>query len=537
MNKINLIIDKPKLQAKSDSFSPSEEIIKEGTNAWDEAHKYRDKNKLDFYVEPEIDEELFDLDLQKKLILKSDKPNYLKTWPLPPDIDNKFVWHLENDYSELNLAREKVIQKINKEKCIRIAHIDTGYQPGHEALPKHLDTGISFVKDEIGKAAVDTTRGSFAEQDGHGTATMCILAGGEITFDGNGHYYKGYFGGIPFAEIIPIRISDTVALIRSQNFVKAVEYAIQKGCEVISMSMAGAPTREWAKVVNKAYEAGVTIVTAAGNSWNKGGQKLLPKKVLYPARWERVIAATGVTSNHFPYIFKAQLSNKSEGGETMQGNYGPKKAMKSAIAAYTPNTPWPTMNEAENNIYYRFDGGGTSTATPQVAAAAALWLSYYKEEIDEIIGDSSSDKWKKVEAVKYALFNSADKTTYRQWEKYYGNGILKANKALKIFPGFDILKRAKKSRATLNGILDLLGIMLRLKAKEITENEMAKEEMFSTELLQHLHINPNLHDYLDINDDGDENVFWTKEQKSRIVEVLLVSENTSEALKLRLKEL
>ncbi|PWL38905.1 hypothetical protein DKG77_11770 [Flagellimonas aquimarina] len=532
MKKFNLIIDKPKLHTKSDPFSPSEELQKDGLNAWDEAHNYRNQNKLDYYVEPEIDEELFETEFQEKPILKSDKPQYLDTWPLPPEITDKFVWHLHDQYSELAIAHEKVKQKIQKEKYIKIAHIDTGYQPGHDALPEHLDEGISFVKGEIGKSAIDTTNDTFAEQDGHGTATMSILAGKTITFSSNGHQYKGYFGGIPFAEIIPIRISDTVALIRSQNFVKAIEYAIQRECDVISMSMAGAPTKEWAKAVNKAYNAGITLVTAAGNSWNKGGKRLLPKKVLYPARWERVIAATGATSNHKPYVFDAQLSKKSEGGETMQGNFGPKRAMKSAIAAYTPNTPWPTMNEAEKEIYYRFDGGGTSTATPQVAAAAALWLSYYKDEIESSI-KSPNEKWKKVEAVKHALFESADKTTYDEWARYYGKGILKANKALGVFPDFDKLKKAKKAKTSLNGILDLLGIMLRLKNDELSDEEITKNEMFSTEILQLLHTIPELHEYLDINDEDEknDNVFWSESDKQEIVKIVLKSDYTSDALK------
>jgi len=533
MDDFNLIIGKRNFQTKSDPFSPSEEVVYNGNNPWDAAHRFLKYNNLDTYIEPEISSELFELDLRKKVISKSTKAKYLKTWPLPPDIRNKFVWHLQEQYSELSLAREKVVQKINVDKCIRIAHIDTGYQLGHEALPKYLDKGISFVKGEIGKEAIDTTKNSFAEQDGHGTATVCILAGNKIVFNDNNYSFKGYFGGIPFAEIIPIRISDTVAMIRSQNFVRAVEYAIQKDCEVISMSMAGAPTKEWAKVVNKAYEAGITIVTAAGNSWNKGGKKLLPKRVLYPARWDRVIAATGVTSNHLPYVFKAHVTKKSEGGETMQGNFGPKSAMKSAIAAYTPNTPWPTMNNAKNEVYYRFDGGGTSTATPQIAAAAALWLSFHKNSIESKL-NGANDKWKKVEAVKFALFNSADKKTYDQWEKYYGQGILKANEALNIFPDFAKLRKAKEAKTSLNGILDLLGILVRVKStSHQPTKQLVLNEMYTTEIMQLLHTNPNLHQFLGHNDDE----LWSIDDKMRIISILLDSNKISSALKDKLMSL
>lgn len=534
MAEIKLILDTPKLQLKGTGTKPNNEVLAEAENPWDAAHAYRiTMKKKDLYVEPEIDEALFEIEKLDKLILKSTTPHYLNNWPNPPTIKDHFVWHLLDDYSQLKKASERVWDKIKKEKCIKIAHIDTGFQPEHPALPKFLNPGVSFVKGEEGKTAIDTTNNTFGEQDGHGTATMSILAGRKVFFNKLGVSYEGQFGGIPFAEIIPIRISDTVALIRSQNFVKAINYAIDQGCEVVSMSMAGAPTKEWAKVVNDAYKKGITIVTAAGNSWNKGAKRLLPKRLLYPARWERVIAATGVTSNHRPYIFKAQIGVKSEGGENMQGNYGPKKVMKNAIAAYTPNTPWATMNEAKQDVLFRFDGGGTSSSTPQVAAAAALWLSFYREEINAQI-KTEDDLWKKVEAVKEALYTSADKTTYSEWEKYYGKGILKADKALDVFPDFKKLECAKKAKATLNGIADFLGIMLRLKGEETMSNEeVITREMFSTEILQELHNNPKLHEYLDT----DEDELWTDSQKQDLIKQLLESPDTSNTLKSYLRSL
>jgi len=41
------------------------------------------------------------------------------------------------------------------------------------------------------------------------------------------------------------------------------------------------------------------------------------------------------------------------------------------MAAFTPNTAWARYGAA--NIV-DFDGNGTSAATPQIAAAAALWI-------------------------------------------------------------------------------------------------------------------------------------------------------------------
>ncbi|MDO5971044.1 S8 family serine peptidase [Flavivirga aquimarina] len=520
------ILIAPTINKSIDStYGLGDNIITEGETPWDAAHRYRQKTGYKGFTEPNIINNLYN-NVENSLIAKSIEEPYLQNWPSPPEIENHVIWHLLDDFSQLRKAKERVWKKVQKDRCIKIAHIDTGYQPNHPALPKFMTKGISFLKDENEGSAIDVTKDSFQEQDGHGTATMSILAGNKVSINSNGITFNDELGAIPFAEIIPIRICDTVALIRSQNFVKALDYAIDIGCEVVTMSMAGVPTNQWANAINRAYEAGVTVVTAAGNSWNKEAKRLLPKKTLYPARWKRVISATGVTANHLPYVFKAQISAKTEGGETMQGNFGPKKVMDNSIAAYTPNTVWATMNQSNDNIFYRLDGGGTSSATPQIAAAAALWLSFHRDKIESNLDPAK--KWKKVEAVKYALFNSADKS-YEKHKKYYGQGILKANDALNIFPDWKILRKSKKAKCSLNGILDLLGIMLRLKGNQ---NE-SEEEMYATEILQLLHTEPDLHNYLKI----DEDEKWSQKRKREIIHKLMNSEKASSSLKRRLNSI
>lgn len=500
-------------------------------NNWDSAHNHLDTSASKEFIEPDIESTLFS-EQTSALKLKSSENGYLESWPQPNEEKDNLIWYLKDNFSQLQKAKAEVINKVGEENCkIKIAVIDTGYHEGHPALPKGFDTpqGISFIEGEENKPAIDRNSGTIAEQNGHGTATMSILAGKKVDIQVSDQSYIGEFGAIPFAEIIPIRICETVALIRTGAFVEAVEHAIGQGCEVISMSMAGVPTKAWASVVNKAYENGVVLVTAAGNSWYRGVASVSPKRILYPARWDRVIAATGVSYNQKPYVMKAQLKEKGGSSEDMQGNYGPESAMKTAIAAYTPNTTWATLNDKNNP--FRLNGGGTSSATPQIAAAAALWIVRYRKEIDALLKDKPTEKWKKVEMVKNALFSTAD-DSYSESEKYFGQGTLKSFDALSVAPSTQGLKKAEEASVSLWGILDLLGLLVRLKSGESNEEMVIRGEMFEVEILQELHNNPNLHEFLDY----DKTYIWTVEQKEKIKSVLLTSNSISTRLREYLTE-
>jgi Subtilase family len=70
------------------------------------------------------------------------------------------------------------------------------------------------------------------------------------------------------------------------------------------------------------------------------------------------------------------------------------------------------------------NGGGTSSATPQVAAAAALWSQHRPSP-------TNIERWQRVEAVRHALFTSADKTPPNRL-KFFGQGLLRARDVLEV---------------------------------------------------------------------------------------------------------
>jgi hypothetical protein len=84
------------------------------------------------------------------------------------------------------------------------------------------------------------------------------------------------------------------------------------------------------------------------------------------------------------------------------------------------------------------DGGGTSSATPQAAAAAAHWLAYHRKNIPA----AEWNTWKKAEAVYTAMIYTADRSQTRTNrglapqdqipDPFLGAGVLKASNMLQI---------------------------------------------------------------------------------------------------------
>ncbi|MBK9962726.1 MAG: caspase family protein [Saprospiraceae bacterium] len=421
----------------------------------------------------------------------ANNPDYIKEWP--PSLQQNTVgigWHLDDQHSQLSKANEFVASK-KPDRHIRIGHLDTGYIEGHIALPENLNTTLaqSFINKENPNQAVDK---SDSGQDGHGLGTMTLLAGKQVPKSSTFNEYEGYIGGVPFAEVIPLRIAESVVIFNSESFCDAIDYAIEKGCEVISMSMAGKPSKRMAKAVNKAYEAGIVMVTAASNCWYKGPGALLPKCVMFPAAFERVIAATGAMYDQKPYdIDFIQQDRAKIGNKYMQGSWGPASRMTRALAAYTPNTPWASTHHA-----FLRSGGGTSSATPQVAAAAAVWIAYHREALEQKGYYEPGNQWKKIEAVRHALFSSAAKdVAFADWKKYYGNGIVKAYDALQVGVK-EIVEhdKAPVAESSFFGITELVGSFFKNRSLFRSGDVKPAPEALAVELMQLLQTDPQFYE-------------------------------------------
>ena len=94
-------------------------------------------------------------------------------YPTEPD---KF-WYRGGARTQLDAALAEIGDPGDGRR-VRIAHLDTGYDPNHATLPQHLrrDLGRNFVDDDWPNDASDRTTGPLTNL-GHGTGTIGILAG------------------------------------------------------------------------------------------------------------------------------------------------------------------------------------------------------------------------------------------------------------------------------------------------------------------------------------------------------------------------
>lgn len=237
------------------------------------------------------------------------------------------------------------LDKINADKAwirsqgagILIGHPDTGFAE-HDTLSNGT-LNLSLGKDLIDGHTVpkDPLHASMANP-GHGTATASVIAG---------HIGGGISGVAPAATLVPIRCIEDVKVFNQAPVAAAIAHAHSTGCQVISMSLGGVPSRALHAAVKAAVDDGVIVLAAAGNC---------VRTVVWPARYDEVIAVGGTNILDMPWK-------------------GSCRGPAVDISAPAEHVWCAKRSKPDESVSAIKPGQGTSYAVATVAGIAALWLS------------------------------------------------------------------------------------------------------------------------------------------------------------------
>jgi subtilisin family serine protease len=316
----------------------------------------------------------------------------------------------------LNQRYRQALAILQASDRTRIGHIDTGvaehpalgYANGQPPNNLRIHLGRDLLSpDPAAPPVTDLTVGPaladrISDFPDHGIKTLSVILSATPEFR----------GVAPGATVIPMRIADGPIFqdnTQRNAMGPAVEHllGLDPVPRVISISMGNpgfvglfqpplsllgqkpgfnAATR---RAFDRAYEMGVIVVCAAGQ---------VIDRVIYPARYTRTIAVGGFRrggNEHYPQ-FDYDIPERVDIWAQADGinrAFAERQADGTILRGYAED-----QGDGSEKI------SGTSYATPQVAAAATLWVDHH---IDALPKPGEAEAWRTVEAFRAALVASA----------------------------------------------------------------------------------------------------------------------------------
>lgn len=264
-------------------------------------------------------------------------------------------------YTLLDIATESMEAYFPHDKGyegegVTVAIIDTGVAPHYDLIrPKNRIIGF---KDFI------NYRETIYDDNGHGTHVAGIIAG-------NGYSSRGkYVGVAPKSNILAIKALDKHGGGSTSTVIEAISYIIdtkdQYNTKILNLSI-GTPANNicendpLCRAVNKAIEAGIVVVVAAGNSGP------LPGTILSPGTNENVITVGAVDDKRTIDPSDDTIADFSSRGPTLEGIEKPDLV--------APGVSINSLSNTKLDSYLPLSG--TSMATPLVSGTVALLLDKY----------------------------------------------------------------------------------------------------------------------------------------------------------------
>lgn len=330
--------------------------------------------------------------------LPANDPLAARMW----NFDYMDVWEA---WDLIDRIRPKAQRK--PEDRIKVAVLDTGAYYGHPDLQANLD--MANCVDVAGK---NPPYGQYEKPRAiHGTTTAAII--GATSNNGEGFAGVAAGSGNDLISLMAINVFPEIKYTGQKNastedVIKGLEYACEKGARVVCMCLGHSPEDKDAmgnphdddkleKAINKAvYEKDVVVVCSAGNRGDS--------RIWYPSDFDATISVISTQRYTDPW---------SRESKSPKSSYG----MKKNISA-----PGRKVLTARLSGAYR-RASGTSIAAPSVAGVVALML-YVNPALT-------------AEQVKNILYATATDLADPGYDIYTGYGNVNAYRAVAAAAGLE----------------------------------------------------------------------------------------------------
>lgn len=269
-------------------------------------------------------------------------------------------------------------EKISSSPNIVIAVIDAGVQIDHPDLKANIwinrgeitnnkidDDGNGFIDDINGWDFVQDTPDPSPKFDegwtesgiSHGTMVAGIIAA-------TGNNRQGIAGLTWRAQIMPLRALNDKGEGRIGAVVRAIDYAVHNGADIINLSFVGFNySQALQEAIQRAYNAGTIVVAAAGNEQKDGAGYNTDKHPIYPACYDG--------KNGENMVIGVAATDALDQKATFS-SYGFKCVDIAAPGVSFFSTITYGGNPVDRDKYYDGFWSGTSMAAPVISGSLAL---------------------------------------------------------------------------------------------------------------------------------------------------------------------
>ena len=277
------------------------------------------------------------------------------------------------------------VHAYNKGTGVKVGIIDSGVDYTHSDLNDNYIGGYDFVNSDSDPM----------DDNGHGTHVAGIAAAED---DG-----AGVVGVAPEGYIYALKVLDESGSGYWSDIIAALEWSVDPNgdgdtsdrMDVVNLSLGASRDAPGVRDAFKAaYNAGIVLVAAAGNSGNPGGKS---NTVEYPARYDEVIAVGATDQND-------TRPSWSSHGDQLE------------LAA-------PGVDVKSTYLGGYAYGSGTSMASPHVAGTAVLVLA--NGTLTDLNSDGAIDN----QDVRLLLQQTADDLGPIGKDSEYGYGLVNADEA------------------------------------------------------------------------------------------------------------